>query len=149
MTPITHSDVNINKKHITLNPLVDNLLALKVLTLLIQPFTEYDAYKLGIIDGEGNVLKHYNTLNKAEEKAATNYLYRIVINIKKLIAKLPMGDWYMRHLATSLFLVKESYDNPEMDLALLEDKFFSVLQSEQLIIEELAVIEFMNKNKII
>jgi hypothetical protein len=147
MTPITHSDVNINKKQITLNPLVDNLLALKVLTLLIQPFTEYDAYKLGIIDGEGNVLKHYNTLNKAEEKAATNYLYRIVINIKKLIAKLPMGDWYMRHLATSLFLVKESYDNPEMDLALLEDKFFSVLQSEQLIIEELAVIEFMNNHK--
>jgi len=147
MTPITHSDVNINKKHITLNPLVDNLLALKVLTLLIQPFTEYDAYKLGIIDGEGNVLKHYNTLNKAEEKAATNYLYRIVINIKKLIAKLPMGDWYMRHLATSLFLVKESYDNPEMDLALLEDKFFSVLQSEQLIIEELAVIEFINNHK--
>ena len=147
MTPITHSDVNINKKQITLNPLVDNLLALKVLTHLIQPFTEYDAYKLGIIDGEGNVLKHYNTLNKAEEKAATNYLYRIVINIKKLIAKLPMGDWYMRHLATSLFLVKESYDNPEMDLALLEDKFFSVLQSEQLIIEELAVIEFMNNHK--
>jgi hypothetical protein len=147
MTPITYSDVNINKKQITLNPLVDNLLALKVLTLLIQPFTEYDAYKLGIIDGEGNVLKHYNTLNKAEEKAATNYLYRIVINIKKLIAKLPMGDWYMRHLATSLFLVKESYDNPEMDLALLEDKFFSVLQSEQLIIEELAVIEFMNNHK--
>jgi hypothetical protein len=70
-----------------------------------------------------------------------------VINIKKLIAKLPMGDWYMRHLATSLFLVKESYDNPEMDLALLEDKFFSVLQSEQLIIEELAVIEFMNNHK--
>ena len=149
MTPITHSDVNINKKQITLNPLVDNLLALKVLTLLIQPFTDYDAYKLGIIDDQGNVLRHYNTLNKADEKAATNYLYRIVINIKKLIAKLPMGDWYMRHLATSLFLIKESYDNQEMDLSLLEDKFFSILESEELISEELAVIEYLNNNKML
>jgi hypothetical protein len=149
MTPITFSDVNINKKQITLNPLVDNLLALKVLTLLIKPFTDYDAYKLGIIDDQGNVLRHYNTLNKADEKAATNYLYRIVINLKKLIAKLPMGDWYMRHLATSLFLIKESYDNQEMDLSLLEDKFFSILESEELISEELAVIEYLNNNKML
>lgn len=149
MTPITYSDVNINKKQITLNPLVDNLLALKVLTLLIKPFTDYDAYKLGIIDDQGNVLRHYNTLNKADEKAATNYLYRIVINLKKLIAKLPMGDWYLRNLATSLFLIKESYANPEMDLSLLEDKFFSILESEELISEELAVIEYLNNNKML
>lgn len=68
MTPITYSDVNINKKRITLNPLVDNLLALKILTLLIQPFTDYEAYKLGIIDADGNVLRSYTTLTKAKEK---------------------------------------------------------------------------------
>jgi hypothetical protein len=60
-----------------------------------------------------------------------------------------MGDWYLRNLATSLFLIKESYANPEMDLSLLEDKFFSILESEELISEELAVIEYLNNNKML
>jgi hypothetical protein len=55
----------------------------------------------------------------------------------------------LRNLATSLFLIKESYANPEMDLSLLEDKFFSILESEELISEELAVIEYLNNNKML
>jgi hypothetical protein len=147
MTPITYSDVNINKKRITLNPLVDNLLALKILTLLIQPFTDYEAYKLGIIDADGNVLRSYTTLTKAKEKAATNYLYRMTINLKKLINKLPNNEWYMRHLATSLFLIKESYNEGNDEETNFEDKFFAIMASEKLLEEELKVMEFIgNQN---
>ena len=57
--------------------LIDNLIAIRLLYMLITPFKDTEAYKLGIIDAEGVVLRKLSTLNKEEEKDNYNYLTRI------------------------------------------------------------------------
>jgi hypothetical protein len=129
-TTISISDV---QKHD--NPVIDNLLAFKILTLLTIPFEEMDAFKLGIINNHGDVIKPYSLLTTAKEKVAANYLMRLIITIKRLMFKTPNGEWYLKDMSRALFLIKESYYscddsllienflmNTKMDL-LIEDKF--------------------------
>jgi hypothetical protein len=41
---------------------IDLLIAYRVIKLLVTPFEKTDAFKQGIIDKDGNVLKKYRTL---------------------------------------------------------------------------------------
>jgi hypothetical protein len=94
-----------------------------------------DAFKLGIINNHGDVIKPYSLLTTAKEKVAANYLMRLIITIKRLMFKTPNGEWYLKDMSRALFLIKESYYscddsllienflmNTKMDL-LIEDKF--------------------------
>lgn len=138
-TTISISDIQ--KKD---SPVIDNLLAFKILTLLSTPFEELEAYKLGIIDKHGDILRPYSSLTTSKEKLATNYLMRLIITIKRLMFKTPNGDWYLRDMTRALFLIKESYymnDDNE-----LEDKF--LLSTDfNLIKEETIVQEFLDATR--
>lgn len=140
MNPTTINISDLQKR----NPLIDNLLAFKVLTLLSTPFEEFEAYKLGIIDNRGTVLKPYNSLIKASEKAAANYLIRMVITMKKMLSKIPDGEWYMKNMTRALFLIREHYYNEteigEQDLIL---EFLNI-SDKNMLKEELEVMEFLN-----
>jgi len=90
--------------------IIDNVLAYKILRMLITPFIKTPAFRLGIIDARGKILKHSKDLTTAEEKDAYNYLNRLVFNLKRLINKLPGGENYLKSLVAALFLIKESYE---------------------------------------
>ena len=47
--------------------IVDNMVAYRILKMLVKPFPETDAYRLGIIDAKGKNLRKANTLKTAEE----------------------------------------------------------------------------------
>lgn len=83
----------------------DNLAAARVIYILTQPFEKSDAFKLGLIDKEGNPLKKPET---DKEKDAFDYLHRIVFKLKRLLGKLPGGKSQMASLAAAYMLVKES-----------------------------------------
>jgi hypothetical protein len=83
---------------------VDNLIAYRILTLLVKPFPETDAFRLGIIDKTGKKIKDPKT---EEEKDSYNYLHRLVFNLKKLINKLPGGDTKTKNIVAALYLIKE------------------------------------------
>ena len=89
---------------------VDNLIALRILSMLVKPFNKTDAYKLGIIDASGKVLKHAKDLKTEQEKDSYDYLHRLVFNIKRLLNKLPGGDTYTKNLVAAYFLIRESYE---------------------------------------
>jgi len=89
---------------------VDNLIAYKVLSMLVKPFEDSDAYKLGIIDNKGKVLKKSSELKTTKEKDAYNYLTRLVFNMKRIINKLPGGESKLRNLVAAFWLIKESYE---------------------------------------
>lgn len=74
---------------------------------LTTPFSEWEAYKLGIIDDEGNVLRKRNTLRDRREKDAFGIFDVITLNIKKLLAKLPGGATKLASYAAALYLIKE------------------------------------------
>lgn len=72
------------------NPVVDNVIALRLLTILCTPFTEFPAYKAGIIDDKGRYIIPKSKRTSQQNKSLT-YLDRLMINLKKIINKLPGG----------------------------------------------------------
>lgn len=129
--------------------LVDNLLAFRILSMLVKPFEETDAFKLGIIDEKGKVLKKANTLQTSQERDAYNYLTRLVFNVKRLINKLPGGENRLKSVIAAFFLVKECYEK-RTSTAFLEEKYTSLLETINknnitLVEEELLVTKFFEE----
>lgn len=83
----------------------DLVYAYRFIKLLVQPWENTDAYKLGIIDGSGKVLKRRRT-SSAEKNAYTPFV-RLVFNIKKLLDRVPGSNTRLGSLATALYLIKE------------------------------------------
>lgn len=87
--------------------LIDNVYALRFVYLLTRPWEELDAYKLGIIDKDGNPRKKLSDLKSSEEKDAYTRFHILVFKIKKLLEKIPLGKTTIARYATALYLVKE------------------------------------------
>lgn len=128
--------------------IVDNLIAYRILNMLVTPFKETEAYKLGIIDDKGKNLKKMSSLKTSEERNAYTYLQRLVFNMKKIINRLPGGENNLKSIIAALFLVKEYYENNDRTTSLMEDRYLSLLQKLEsgvvLAEEELTVIKFIN-----
>lgn len=102
--------------------LLDIFLTYQFLKKLTTPFDQWEAYKLGIIDEKGKVLRKRNTLGTLEDRAAWGYFDIMIANLKKLIMKLPGGKTRIATFAAALLLLREekgSIKNKE----LLEEKF--------------------------
>lgn len=125
---------------------IDSYIAYRVLSMLYRPFVETDAFKLGIIDAEGNVLIRPSHFTTTEQKNAYTYLHRVVFSLKRLLNKLPGGDSKLKNLIAALYLVKEAHQDRSMVseqqlryvVGLMEDGL--VLAEEQLIVEEFILI---------
>ena len=74
---------------------------------LVTPFEKTDAFKLGIIDKDGKILKKRRNLEGSKEKDAYTLSDTLVWNIKKLIGKVPGGKSKIASYAAALFLIKE------------------------------------------
>jgi hypothetical protein len=87
--------------------IVDLFLVYNFVSRLITPYDQWDAYKLGIIDEKGKVLRKRNTLTTDEEKKAWGYFDILANNIKKIIQKLPGGESKLVSYAAAGLLLKE------------------------------------------
>jgi len=128
--------------------IVDNLIAYRILSMLVTPFIETKAYKLGIIDAQGKNLKKTSELKTSEERDSYSYLHRLVFNMKKILGKLPGGDSKLKNLIAALFLVKEAYQSEDRTTSLMEQKFKRVLEKVNegviLVEEEIEVNRFLS-----
>ena len=116
---------------------IDAFITFRFLKLLVTPFNKTEAYKLGIIDERGKVLKKYRTLERIEERQAYTILHRLVFNVKKLIEKVPGGKCRLASYAAALFLIKEHVaEYQDSDGKLLEKEFYKYLKDNDLIEEE-------------
>lgn len=126
---------------------VDNLIAFKVLSMLVTPFEKSSAFQLGIIDKDGKALKKVKDLNTSEEKDAYTALDRLVFNLKKLLAKVPGGKSQLASLVAAYWLIKESHqsravinEDQLMDLIdLIESKNITLVE------EELEIEKFLSQ----
>jgi hypothetical protein len=109
--------------------------------MLVTPFTETKAFKLGIIDKDGNNLIKTSKL-QGEQKDAYTYLNRLVFNIKKILNRLPGGDNKTKNLIAALWLVKESYNSRTTPLAEDVDRLIKMLDTVTLVEEEIEVHQF-------
>ena len=117
--------------------IVDAILTYQFIKKLITPFNKMPAYALQLIDENGNFLKSRNNYT-SQEKKALGLFDIMVINLKKLIAKVPFGKTRIATLAAAmlllrstplkedvmtdtLFSLEEDFNNTMSELELLED----------------------------
>ena len=103
---------------------------------LVTPFEKTDAFKLGIIDEKGKILKKRRDLETSEEKSAYNLSDTLVWNLKKILGKIPFGKSKLASYAAALWLIKEQ-DNgkifvSEKELEAQFFDYFEKLQSDEL-----------------
>lgn len=125
-----------------MSQVVDNLIAYRVLTMLVKPFPETDAYRLGIIDDKGKNLIRARDLDTQEKKNAYNYLTRLVFNLKKLLNKLPGGESKLKNLVAAFFLLKEAYEKNSVNVCEQElERLISMLDEGVVLAEEQLIVE--------
>ena len=100
---------------------IDNLITLRILRLLTTPFDKTDAFRLGIIDKDGNELKPISQLHTSAEQDAYSYLHRLVFRLKKIINKVPVDNKTFLSFAAAWALIKEDV---EYDDDVLEELFY-------------------------
>ena len=91
---------------------------------LVTPFEKTDAFKLGIIDKDGKILKKRRNLEGSKEKDAYTLSDTLVWNIKKLIGKVPGGKSKIASYAAALFLIKEQTGEYRIEDEEVELQFF-------------------------
>jgi len=132
---------------IKMSKIIDNILAYRILKMLVRPFNETEAFKLGIIDDKGqNLIKSKDFVN-TDQKDAYTYLHRLTFNLKKLINKLPGGENHLKNLIAALYLIKEHYNNNKKYIT--ESEFLHILEIQDsigsLIEEEIIVTKFLEE----
>ena len=129
---------------------IDNVVAYRILKMLITPFPETEAYHLGIIDAHGKPLRKVSSLATEKEKDSYTYLHRLVFSLKKIINRLPGGESKLKSLVAALWLVKEQYESGKENSAVLQEKFAHLLKMldnrVSLVEEEILVKKFLEED---
>lgn len=86
--------------------IVDLFLVYQFVRRLATPFDKWDAFKEGVIDKDGNILVKKNRRG-GKQNTAFGLFDVMVLNMKKLLGKLPGGSSKIASYAAALFLIKE------------------------------------------
>jgi hypothetical protein len=115
--------------------------------MLVTPFDQTDAFKLGIIDSKGKTLRKTNKLTTTQERDAFSFLHRLTFNMKKIINRLPGGENRLKSLVAALWLVREYYESGNRSTSLMQEKFVSTMKlldnRVSLVEEEILVKNFL------
>ena len=117
---------------------IDLFVTYRFIKLLVTPFDKTPAFKLGIIDKDGNRLKEKTVargmqptqLNTIEEKSAYTILHKLVFNIKKIFAKVPGLRTKLGTYAAALFLLKDTFKESVDDPDVFEKEFMKYLKEQ-------------------
>ena len=120
---------------------IDLFVTYRFIKLLVTPFKDTDAYKLGIIDEDGNRVippkpkvgvwnKTPKPLRTSEEKNAYTILHKLVFNIKKLFSKVPGLRTKLGTYAAALFLLKDTFKESVDDPDVFEKEFMKYLKEQ-------------------
>ena len=110
---------------------IDILITYRVIKMLVTPFEKTDAYKYGIIDKNGKVLRKANTLKLPKEKDAYTILHRFVFNLKRIINFIPGGKSKIGTYAAALGLLLK--EDKELNTIELERALYKHLVDNDLI----------------
>ena len=116
------------------NRAIDLIITYRVIKLLATPFNSQEAYKYGIIDEKGKVLKKFKTLDKPEEKKAYTLLHRFVFNLKRILQKIGLGSRLGSFAVALGLLIKENKEYVEHQ-SLIESAVVTYLKDTQQFID--------------
>jgi hypothetical protein len=117
-----------NRSYILNESLTDTVAMYMVLKRLLTPFTEWDAFKMGIIDKDGKKLKDPIT---SKERESWDILSKFVWNFKKILSRF-LGPSRMMTYLSAAYLLKDSlnyYVNANIDK--LHEKYLQDMTYEK------------------
>ena len=119
---------------------IDLFVTYRFIKLLVTPFEKTDAFKLGIIDGNGNRIipppkggvrqTRPEPLRTSEEKNSYTILHKLVFNIKKIFSKVPGLRTKLGTYAAALFLLKDTFKESVDDPDVFEKEFMKYLKEQ-------------------
>ncbi len=86
--------------------LSDLYLTYSILRRLTRSYEKWPAFKTGVIDKDGNILVEKDKRTDAQRDSFRNFDV-VILNMKKLLAKLPGGSSKFATYSAALFLIKE------------------------------------------
>lgn len=89
------------------NRIVDLLITYRIVKLISTPWEQQEAFKFGIIDKNGKVLKKSSKLNTEAEKDSYTILHRFIFNLKRILQKVGMGSSLSSFAVALAFILKE------------------------------------------
>ena len=114
---------------------VDLLITYRIMKLLVTPFDKQEAFKYGIIDKQGKVLRPWRTISKTAEKQSYTILHRFVFNLKRILQKAGLGGRLGTFAVALATLIRENKEF-EQHQKLIESTIVKYLK-EQKLYEEL------------
>ena len=110
---------------------VDLLITYRIMKLLVTPFNKQEAYKYGIIDDKGKVLRKWSTIIKPQEKRSYTILHRFVFNLKRILQRVGLGGKLGTFAVALATLIKEHKEFEEHQ-KLIESTVIKYLKQENL-----------------
>lgn len=126
--------------------IVDLFLVYQFIKRLATPFSEWEAYKLGIIDENGNQLKKRKELTTVKERDAFGHFDLMVTKLKRLLEKIPGGKTRIASYAAALWLIKEHNEIEANAEILTEEDIYTKLQPYMTIAESHVDIDSLFEN---
>ena len=109
---------------------IDLIITYRVVKMLITPFEKTQAFKRGIIDADGKVLRKFKTIKGIERKHYT-MLHRFVFNLKRILKKVGLGSRLGSFGVALALLIKEDKSYLQHKDA-IESAVISYLKEENL-----------------
>ena len=113
---------------------IDLFVTYRFIKLLTTPFQKTDAFKMGIIDKDGN--RTDKKLYKIDERNAYTVLHKLVFNIKKLFQKVPGLRTKVGTYAAALFLLKDTFKEHVEDPKMFEKEFLKYLEENNIELDD-------------
>ena len=108
------------RKYLEEGRAIDLFVAYRFLRILTTPWEDQDAFKHGIIDKDGKLLRKHETLKSTEEKESFTLLHRLIFNLKRLLHKIPGVRTKIGTYATALYLLKQHMASNEDQEEMIE-----------------------------
>ena len=125
---------------------IDLFVTYRFIKLLVTPFEKTEAFKLGIVDENGNRVlpppiagvrqTKPEPLRTIEEKNAYTILHKLVFNIKKIFGKVPGLRTKLGTYAAALFLLKDTFKESVEDPDVFEKEFMKFLKEQGVEIDD-------------
>ena len=127
---------------------VDAIIVYRILRKLTTPFKDTEAYRQGIIDDKGRILKKFSDLNTTAERDAYTLLDRLVWRIKRIIERVPYENKSLASFAAALALIKEHVALDREPLhSEFEGRFFALRESADHELEMQQVTDYFNSQR--
>ena len=118
---------------------IDLFVTYRFIRLLTTAFEKSDAFKMGIIDKDGN--RTDKKLETYAEKNAYTVLHKLVFNIKKIFGKVQGLRTKIGTYAAAIFLLKDTFKEHVEDPQVFEKEFMKFIKENNIELDDTIVEE--------